>query len=156
MGIMALPLFARHRKKLIWVIAALAVAGVIFAGYKFVENLLEDYAAAKQKLGVLETAIEVQNTTIEQQQDALQEWVEAQERMKQQLEALNARSAEAREEASRLRFGITQTNLEILGASELGVVANGISLRNWCLLEAATRGSDGSSCTSGDSEAQLD
>lgn len=145
-----MPLFLlKHWKKIAIGLAALAVVGTIFAGYRFVTGLIDDLAAANQRLGVMETAIEVQNDTIDAQRAAIDDWAEARAQLESRLEELNRVTLEAQRQARELRQFFADADLDSLEDAELEALVNGAASRTDCLLSSAT-GASGLDCSRGD------
>lgn len=140
---------ARHWKKIVIGLSALAVAGTIFAGYKFVGGLVADLAAANQRLGVMETAIAVQDDTIEAQRDAIADWKEAQEALETKLEELNNVSLQAQQEAQELRRFFADADLSSMEDAALEALVNSTDQRSRCLLSKAS-GASGLDCSGAD------
>ncbi len=100
----------KHRRKIALGLGALAVAGVVFAGYRFVSNLVDENASLAQRVGQMETAQAVQDKTIAAQAEALEEWEQQRADFAAQLQELSDGQQQAREETQRL--------LEVFGSSD--------------------------------------
>jgi len=125
-----------HWKKIMWAIVALAIVSL---GVTIVAAV-RDYASTKERLGVMETAVEVQNATITAQRQALDEWREWREAQEARLEELSDVSREARQNVAETRRELSGIDYETIDDETLGRVVNGIDARARCLLEAASGG----------------
>lgn len=136
-------------KLIVMGLAALTVAGCIVAGYMFIQGLVADLSDAQKRLGTMETAIEVQDDTIEAQRDALKEWQEAQAAMQAQLEELNDVTLEAQANTRELRRFFASADLSTMDPVALDALVNHAADRSDCLLSKAT-GASGLDCSRGD------
>lgn len=89
-------------KGLIIVVLVLGVGGSVYAFWKGYNGLIQEKAALAATISTLETAVQVQDATIDAQDNALQEWKRASDVIQTKLQEIADGQAGAREERERL------------------------------------------------------
>lgn len=97
-------------------LAVLFIGGMVFGFWRYMDNLQETNRILSEQVGTLDTAVKTQADTIDAQETALQEYVAAQERFREELQELATDAREARQERERL--------LEVFGDSDFTAIVN--------------------------------
>jgi len=147
----------KHWRKIAMGLASLAVVGTVFAGYRFITNLVNENASLAQRVGQMETAQAVQSETIATQAEALAEWEQQRADFATQLQELSDGQIEAREEAQRLREVFSSSDFVRLLDARPGLILDRVNAgtnRIGRLLECAS-GASGPDCDDGGSTETL-
>lgn len=148
--------FLKNWKLVAGGIAALAIALSVYAGYRFVTNLVHQNELLAGRVGQLETAKAVQDATIATQQDAIEEWQQFRSNLAVQLQELSDVRIDARRERERLLelFASTDLGQELADDPDAALARiNSDLARSRCLLEGASGGAQTDCGGGGDREA---
>ena len=135
-------------KLAIYGILGSAVITAVGLGYWHYTSLVEEAAQLRTNNAVLQSAIDLQATTITAQQEAIPEWEEAQARLLQTMEALREQNQLASTELRRLQDVFSRHDLNALALRRPGLIEQRIdtgTARINRMLECAT-GSAGDDC----------
>ncbi|AAT69460.1 gp02 [Alphaproteobacteria phage PhiJL001] len=122
-------------------LAAVAILGIISAGYIHYTGLVNENARIKQEKVILEKDLESQRITIAAQVDAIDMWEAGAERLRLELERQREVEADARAEADRLRRLFGEHDLDALAGARpesIERLVNRGSARLGRLLECAS------------------
>lgn len=120
------------------------ISGVVTAvgmGVWHYTSLVDEAAQLRTDKAVLEAAIDLQDTTISAQQQAIAEWERSQQTLLAVIHEMQASQRAAEEESRRLRNVFEGHDLEALSLRRPGLIERRIddgSARINCLLEHAT------------------
>lgn len=123
-------------KRVLWGVVALAAISVTGA----IVMAVRDYAAIKEQVGALTTAVQLQNLTIEAQREALDDWEAWRLDQQRRLEELNDVSEEARRSVAELRQTFAGVDPAEMSDEELDAFVNSVARQSRCMLSAATGG----------------
>lgn len=117
------------------------VLAIIGLGYVHYTSVLSDRVRLEAENRVLETAVETQHGTIDAQAEAIRQWQEAQETMRQTLEEAARVGREAADETRRLNDTLSRNDLGRLTRGRPSLVEDRVNRgtsRTLRLLECAT------------------
>lgn len=107
--------------------AALFVAGLVWLGYTHYTSLIDDIKKLEASNARLDTQISVQHEAIKAQEEAVNEWQQAEKRLTDQMQKLQDLSKSAARELDRLNEVLSKHDLETLSKRKPGLIENRIN-----------------------------
>jgi len=117
----------------------LAVALVIWLGYRHYTGLLDEVQELHAAQAQMETVLDVERQSVRSLQSVIESWEQSQAALEETLQQMQEESDAARAEARRLRQLFSEIDLESMSPAAADSIADTTSDRLWRLIQEATR-----------------